>query len=171
MLLNASYEPLRIVSWQKAFILVFQQKVEVLEEYGAIIRTVSDEFRVPAVLRLRHWVRLRRRNTLVRFSRANLYARDGYRCQYCDEQYSERELTLDHVVPVAKGGKKSWENIVTACLDCNQKKGHKSLMEMGYTLKKKPTAPNWLPGTVGSVRTRTVSPIWEPYLPHTLKRA
>lgn len=123
LLLNAGFEPLRVVSWQRAFSLIFQGKVEILEEYGAKIHTVSEEFKVPAVIRMRRWVNLKKHAPVIRFSRANVYARDDYRCQYCYVCFSEKDLTLDHVHPVVHGGKKTWDNIVTACIRCNQKKG------------------------------------------------
>ena len=103
LLLNAGFEPLRVVSWQRAFVLVFQNKVEILEEYSSAIRTVNTQFKIPAVIRLRRWVNLKRNAPVIRFSRANVYARDDFRCQYCYQRFSERELTLDHVKPVVRG--------------------------------------------------------------------
>jgi 5-methylcytosine-specific restriction endonuclease McrA len=164
LLLNAGYEPLRIVSWQRAFVLVFQGKVEILEEYKLTVRTVSQQFKIPAVIRLRRWVHLKRQAPVIRFSRANLYERDEYRCQYCYKRFPEKELTLDHVVPVVRGGKKTWENIVTACIRCNQKKGDRTPEETGLKMLKKPRLPHWLPGTFGSVRAKTAPEIWFPYL-------
>lgn len=164
LLLTAGYEPIRIVSWQRAFTLVYQEKVEILEEYSIFVRTVSQSFRIPAVIRLRRWVNHRRQPPVIRFSRSNLYARDEYRCQYCYRRFSERELTLDHVVPVVRGGRKSWENIVTACIRCNQRKGHQTLDEIGFRLLRRPQAPRWLPGMIGSMRTVTAPEVWIPYL-------
>lgn len=164
LLLNASYEPLRVVSWQRAFVMFFQGKVEILEEYGAAVSTVTRSFRVPAVIRLRRWVNLKRTIPVIRFSRANLYARDDGRCQYCFQHFPERELTLDHVVPVVRGGKKTWENIVTACIRCNQKKGDRTPEEAGMALPRPPTRPQWLPGLLGSIRTSGAPTLWVPYL-------
>jgi 5-methylcytosine-specific restriction endonuclease McrA len=164
LLLNAGYEPLRIVSWQRAFVLIFQGKVEILEEYSAAIRTISRQFKIPAVIRLRRWVNLKRQVPVIRFSRDNLYARDEGRCQYCYKRYPERELTLDHVLPVVRGGKKTWENIVTACIRCNQKKGDRIPEEAGMKLLRRPHMPHWLPGMVGTIRTTSAPELWEPYL-------
>ena len=83
LLLNAGFEPLRIVSWQRAFALIFQGKVEILEEYGTAIHTVSREFKIPAVIKMRRWVNLKKHLPAIRFSRVNVYTRDEYRCQYC----------------------------------------------------------------------------------------
>ena len=164
LLLNASYEPLRIVTWQRAFTLWFQEKVERLEFYGHFVPTVRTSYQLPAVIKLRTWVNLKKRIPVIRFSRANLYARDGYKCQYCWQVYNEKELTLDHVIPAMRGGRKNWENIVTACIKCNQKKGHKSLAECGYKILKKPKAPRWLPGSIESIRTKHTPELWTPYL-------
>lgn len=164
LLLNAGFEPLRIVSWQRAFVLVFQDKVEILEEYAAHVRTVSRQFNIPSVIRLNRWVNLRRANVTIRFSRANLYARDNYRCQYCFRYFPERELTLDHVLPVVRGGKKTWDNILTACIRCNQRKGHRTPEEAGLRPLNRPIAPRWLPGMVGSMRMRSAPEVWARYL-------
>lgn len=164
LLLNAGFEPLRIVSWQRAFVLVFQQKVEILEEYRARIRTVSRVFPVPAVVRLTRWVNLKRQSPIIRFSRSNLYARDNYRCQYCHRFFPEKDLTLDHVVPVVRGGRKTWDNILTACIRCNQRKGDRTPEEAGLKPLARPSAPKWLPGMVGSLRMRSAPEIWIRYL-------
>ena len=164
LLLNAGYEPLRIVSWQRAFTLVFQQKVEILEEYGARVRSVSQEFRVPAVIKLRRWVRLKRQMPIIRFSRANVYARDEYRCQYCYERFPERELTLDHVFPVVRGGRKTWENIVAACIRCNQRKSDHTPEEAGLRLLRMPRIPHWLPGLLFTLRMKSAPDLWARYL-------
>ena len=128
MVLNASYEPLKIVSWQKAVILWFQGKVEILEHHNAFASSVSQKFQLPSIIRLKSYVRIRNQN-VVRFCRENIYKRDRYTCQYCEAAFPTRDLTLDHVLPVSKGGLKSWTNIVTACRDCNQKKGNKTPRE------------------------------------------
>lgn len=164
LLLNAGYEPLRILSWQRAFVLIFQGKVEILEEYNSSIATVSRHFKVPAVIKLRRWVNLKRQAPIIRFSRANVYARDEYRCQYCYKKYPDRDLTLDHVYPAVRGGKKTWENIVTACVRCNQRKSDRSLEEVGFKLLNHPRVPSWLPGMFHSIRTKSAPDIWAPYL-------
>lgn len=164
LLLNAGYEPLRIVSWQRAFILIFQEKAEILEEYGDAVRSVTREFKIPAVVKLRRWVNLKRQAPIIRFSRANVYARDENRCQYCYKRFAERELTLDHVRPVVHGGRKTWENIVTACIRCNQKKGHHKPEDVGMRLLNQPRTPQWLPGIMGTIRTNSAPLLWHPYL-------
>ena len=158
LVLNASFEPLHIVTWQRALQLLFQGKVEVLEESDQEVRTVRLTIKVPAVLRLIHYVPLTRKKQLVRFSRANIFLRDDHSCQYCGQKMARQYLTLDHVIPVVQGGRKSWDNIVTACKPCNQRKGGRTPQQAGMRLIRKPRQPNWLPTTslqLGLGLTRT----------------
>ena len=101
LLLNASYEPLKVINWQKAITLWCQGKVEVIAVHDREIRAVSFSFKMPSVIRLLRFVRIKRRFDYVPFSRANVYARDEHTCQYCNEDFSTQELTFDHVMPVA----------------------------------------------------------------------
>ena len=110
LLLSQSYEPIKVISWRRAFRLLTLGKVEVLEEYDQHVRTVSVIFKAPAVVRLLR--AFRRHKKPVKFSRVNIYARDKYRCQYCSSEAPIAELTYDHVVPRAQGGKTTWQNIV-----------------------------------------------------------
>ena len=104
LLLNATYEPLKVVHWQKAITLFCQGKVEIVSTYDREVRSVSVTFRLPAVIRLLRYIRIKRRIDYVPFSRANIYARDQHRCQYCGHPFPTSDLTFDHVVPVAQGG-------------------------------------------------------------------
>ena len=132
LVLNATYEPLRIVSWQKAMTLLFQGKVEVIAVYDREIRGVTVRVKLPSVLRLLRHVRMKRPFADVPFSRANVYARDEHRCQYCGHRFPPSQLTFDHVVPVARGGHKGWDNIVTCCIPCNRRKGDRLPEEAGF---------------------------------------
>jgi len=162
--LNASYEPLKVVSWQKAFILWYQGKVDVLEHHNnAVVRSFKEAFKVPSVIRLKAYVRLNFQKR-IRFCRENVYRRDDFICQYCREEFHPRELTLDHVFPVSKGGKKSWTNIVTACKTCNQRKGNKTPEEARMPLKKPPREPSWLPTLQLEIRIQTAPESWRDYL-------
>src|SRR3954463_8267316 len=104
LLLNASYEPLKVVHWQKAITLWCQGKVEVIAEHDREIRTVKFSFQLPSVTRLLRFVKIKRRFDYVPFSRNNIYARDNHPCQYCADTFPTSDLTFDHVVPVAQGG-------------------------------------------------------------------
>src|SRR3982751_1487450 len=125
LLLNATYEPLKIVHWQKAVTLWVQGKVEIISVYDREVRSVSFTFRLPSVIRLLRRIRIRRKFDYVAFSPATIYARHPHPspCQYCGHVFPTGDLTFDHVVPVAQSGRKDWENIVTCCITCNRRKG------------------------------------------------
>lgn len=144
LLLNSSYEPMKIVSWQKALILWLQGKVEVLEYHNVFARSARHSFQLPSVLRLKSYVRPRRYGT-VRFCRENVYIRDNFTCQYCGRRHPPRHLTLDHVIPASKKGPKSWTNVVTACRECNQRKANRTPQTANMPLLNEPTMPQWLP--------------------------
>ena len=144
LLLNATYEPLRVVPWRKAITLWSQGKVEIVAVYDREIRSVSFSIKLPSVIRLLRRIRVRRRTDYVPFSRANIYARDHYKCQYCGVHFSAADLTFDHVVPVALGGRKDWENIVTCCITCNRRKGGRTPEQAGMHLIRHPRRPEKL---------------------------
>ncbi len=162
LLLNITYEPLRIINWKKAITLLLLGKVEVLEEYGREIRSVSFTIRLPSVVRLLRMVK--RPKSPVKFSRQNIYARDKYRCQYCGQKFSSEELTYDHVIPRSRGGKTEWENIVTCCVDCNRRKGGRTPSEAGMKLIRKPVKPTWVPALRITIGIREVPQSWRDYL-------
>lgn len=156
LVLDQSYQPHRVVSWQRAVTMLFQDKIEVLEEYDEDIRSVSITIKMPAVVRLLH--RITGKKRAVKFSRINVATRDGFRCQYCGDKHELRKLTYDHVVPRAKGGRTSWENIVMACYGCNAKKGAQSVHRAGMKLRKKPAKPRYLPVVVFRIDPRATLP-------------
>lgn len=146
LVLNSSYEPLRIVNWQKAIILFFQGKVEILEQHQVFARSIRSSFPLPSVLKLKSYVRPRTSGA-IRFCRENVYIRDNYTCQYCGSRGHAKTLTLDHVVPASHLGKKTWTNVVSACRDCNQKKANRTPKQAKMPLLTEPKAPQWLPIT------------------------
>jgi 5-methylcytosine-specific restriction endonuclease McrA len=164
LLLNATYEPLRVVNWQKAIALLWQGKVEVLEVYDREVHAVSISIKLPSVMRLLKMVRLKESHRAVKFSRINIFTRDGYACQYCRHKFRTEELTFDHVVPIAKGGRKTWENIVTACWRCNNKKSGRTPDEAGMRLMKKPVKPRWNPVVTITIGIRNTPESWRDYL-------
>ena len=115
LVLNATYEPVKIVDWQRAITLIFSGKVEVVDEYeDKTIRSVTFELKMPSVIRFLRLLKWRK--PVVRFSRENVYARDGGKCQYCSRPVTRAEATYDHVLPRKLGAKTAWENIVIACV-------------------------------------------------------
>ncbi len=164
LLLNASYEPLKVVHWQKAITLCCQGKVEIIAVYDREIRSVSITFKLPSVIRLLRYVRIKRRFDYVPFSRANIYARDDSKCQYCGETFPTSELTFDHVIPVAQGGRKDWENIVTCCISCNRMKGGRTPNQAGLRLVRVPRRPESLPALRITIGFRRAPASWRDYL-------
>lgn len=143
LLLDNTFFPVKIISWQRAMVLLLTGRAEAVLEYQDIeIRSVNFSINLPKILRLytKH-----RSSKNVRFSRHNVFARDNYTCQYCYEKFRPDALTIDHVTPVSKGGKNIWENVVASCASCNTKKGSKSVKESGFRLLKEPSRPNWSP--------------------------
>jgi 5-methylcytosine-specific restriction endonuclease McrA len=162
LLLSQGYEPIKIISWQRAITLLTLDKVEVVEEYDTEIRATSFIIKVPAVVRLLK--AFRRHAKPVKFSRVNIYARDGHRCQYCGAKCAINELTYDHVVPRSQGGKTTWENIVTCCYACNAKKANRTPAEAKMTLLSKPSRPTWMPAVQIRVSARSVPDAWRDYV-------
>ncbi len=163
LLLNSSYEPMRVVSWQKALILWFQGKVEVLEYHHSFARSARQSFQLPSVLRLKSYVRPRSGGA-VRFCRENVYIRDNFTCQYCGTKLPSKQLTLDHVVPASMQGQKSWTNVVSACRGCNQKKAARTPVEANMPLMKEPKMPTWLPALELEIKPDHVPQTWQQYL-------
>ena len=164
LLLNASYEPLKVVHWQKAITLWCQGKVEVIEVHDREIRAVSISFKLPSVIRLIRFVKIKRRYDYVPFSRANIYARDKHACQYCGSVFAISDLTFDHVIPVAQAGRKDWENIVTCCVGCNRKKGGQTPREAKMRLIRSPRRPNSVPAIRITIGLRDAPENWRDYL-------
>jgi 5-methylcytosine-specific restriction endonuclease McrA len=147
LVLDPGYQPVARVSWERALTLFWMGKVEVVEEYeDRVVRSTTLEVKMPSVIRFLRAVRGKRR--MVRFSRENVYARDSGKCQYCGSKVPRPESTYDHVTPRSQGGHTKWENIVIACLNCNQRKGGRTPEQAGMVLRTKPVRPTKLPETV-----------------------
>jgi 5-methylcytosine-specific restriction endonuclease McrA len=140
IVLNATYEFLGLVSWKRAMVLLISGKVEVVTESDRIIRTVSQTFRVPAVIRLIKFIRQVYRRE-VPFSRRNVLIRDGYRCQYCGTEFASSDLTIDHIIPTSRNGGNDWLNVVASCRPCNMRKGDRTPREAGMRLVRLPFKP------------------------------
>ncbi|MFC1834454.1 HNH endonuclease [Thermodesulfobacteriota bacterium] len=140
IVLNASYDFLGLVSWKRAMILVFNGKVEVVKESDQIVKTVSRTFRIPSVIRLIKFIRQIYRRE-VPFSRKNVLVRDSHTCQYCGRVFSGGELTVDHIIPKARGGTNLWTNVVACCRSCNMRKSDRTPREAGMRLVRRPFKP------------------------------
>ncbi len=158
LVLNASYEPLNVCTVRRAHVLVYKGKAEVLEELGEPLRSASDTYPWPHVIRLLHFVRVPRA-VKRKISRRALFARDGHRCVYCG---SANKLTLDHVVPRSRGGTSVWENVVTSCAPCNLRKGNRLPEEVHMRLLVAPSAPT--PTLFVTLSAPRVPDGWQPYL-------
>src|SRR6187401_624829 len=136
LLLNASFEPLCVVSHRRAVVLVLKEKAEILERNGAEFRSERTVVPAPSVIRLVHFVRVPFR-TRVPLSRRAVFARDGHRCQYCNRSAEN----IDHVVPRSRGGPHAWDNVVASCRACNSRKEDRLLSEVDLRLRRLPREP------------------------------
>jgi 5-methylcytosine-specific restriction endonuclease McrA len=157
LVLNASYEPLCVVSVRRAVVLVLKEKAEVLHVADRVLHSEHTVLPVPSVIRLTYFVKVPFRARAA-LNRRAVFARDGGRCQYCGAAAEN----IDHVIPRSRGGQHVWENVVAACRPCNTRKEDRLLHEAGLTLRHRPTAPKELTWII--VAVGTVHPHWEPYL-------
>ena len=158
LLLNASFEPLGVVSVRRAVVLVLKEKAEVLARDDAELRSERVALPVPSVIRLHQYVRVPHRSR-VPLSRRAVFARDGHRCQYCHRPAEN----IDHVVPRSRGGTHTWENVVASCRSCNSRKEDRLLSESGFRLARPPRAPHgalWVVAGAGAP-----DPAWRAFLP------
>lgn len=163
LVLSAAFEPLERISWQHAMTLLVAGRVEIVEEYqDRHVRTVRCVLAMPSVLRFVHALKWRGRG--LRFSRQNVYLRDGGRCQYCQRVVPRHATTYDHVIPRSRGGRTGWDNIVIACLACNQRKGNRTPEEAAMPLARRPTKPKHLPDQRGVILT------WDQGMPLTWRQ-
>jgi 5-methylcytosine-specific restriction endonuclease McrA len=162
LVLTSWYLPIRVVAWQTAVKMTYLGSVDVVAEYQATISSPSVTWRLPAVIRLRRVAPCFRKG--VKYSPTNVKIRDNYCCQYCGQRYRSSELTMDHVVPRSQGGQRTFENIVSACRPCNNKKADKSCDEVGMFPLSAPAAPRGLPFVSSVTRGAKVPEEWAPFL-------
>ena len=161
LVLNASYEPLSVVSVRRAVILLLKEKAEIVEAAQACLRAEHSTMPVPLVIRLVYFVRIPRSFGLP-LSRRTILARDGYTCQYCGAQPGKAQLTIDHLVPRSRGGATCWENVVTACAPCNRRKGDRTPEEAHMPSPRHPSRPRYL--AITWVTGVAPPEAWEKYL-------
>lgn len=157
LLLNASYEPLKVISRNRAVVLVVNGEADIVEAGEGLIRSPSMSIPVPDVIRLRKFVRVPYRAKIPLTNHAVLQ-RDKHECAYCNKR---KGTTIDHVVPRSRGGQHLWTNVVACCGRCNHKKNDRLLSEIGWSLKFDPYMPKGSFWLVLGMQTRES---WEPYL-------
>ena len=177
LVLNRIYQPVHVTSVKRAFSLLYQGIAKAIDDQYKLyefsdwaelsaaehdsVGTINRRIRIPRVLVLSAYEHLPKGR--VRFSRLNIYARDGDICQYCGRKLARNELNLDHVIPRSQGGKTSWENVVCSCVPCNLRKGGRTPDQAHMTLLKRPLRPRWTPFFRGSARRVTYRE-WLPFL-------
>ncbi len=179
LVLNRHYQPVNITTVRRAFILLYQGAAHAIDrefqifdfeswaalsaEVGTedVVHTVSRAIRAPRVIVLQVYDRFPRAR--VRFSRQNIYLRDGCTCQYCGIRFPRSDLNLDHVIPRSRGGRTNWENVVCSCIPCNVKKGGQTPQEAGMKLAKVPMRPKWSP-FARDLSGRFAHDDWKPFL-------
>ncbi len=134
-----SYFPLSLWSWQDAVKATFLDRVNIVSEYERVVRSPGFSMHLPSVIALKTYIPLSRRPAFTRF---NVFLRDRFVCQYCISALPAAELTFDHVVPRSRGGRTTWENVVTACTECNLRKSNKLSKESGQHPRRKPVEPS-----------------------------
>jgi len=193
LVLNRFYMPVRVVDVRRAMTLLYRGCAEAItieqdsytnydfenwcelsqlhalekqpgEDY---LRTPHLELQVPRIVRLILYDKVPK--STVRFNRKNLFARDGYRCQYCGQSKPISQLSLDHVVPRSQGGKTSWENVVCSCTHCNSKKGGRTPVQAAMRLLTHPAKPHANPGMVATLQDPRYAS-WKTFLPATAAR-
>lgn len=157
LVLNATFEPLGIVSSRRALLLVLDTRAEMVHATERLFRSERTVHPEPSVVRLARFVRVPHNRT-VAVNRRTVFARDGHRCQYCGAQAE----SIDHVLPRSRGGQHAWDNVVAACRRCNTRKEDRLPHEAGMVLRARPTPPRqriWLLAMSGEARIE-----WAPYL-------
>lgn len=161
LVLNATYEPLSVVSVRRAVVLLLKEKAELVEAAEAVLRSERITMPMPLVIRLIYYVRIPYRVSLP-VTRRTVLARDHYTCQYCGRQPPRKDLTVDHILPRSRGGRTTWENVVTACQRCNGRKGGRTPEEANMRLLTKPARPRFVALTM--VESSDTHRVWRKYM-------
>ncbi len=159
LVLNQTYEPLHICDVKRAIVLLIEQKASMVKTVDhQVLHTVTDVFPVPTIIRVHKYIKLN--NWYAVLNKANIFRRDNHTCQYCGAR--DVPLTIDHIIPKVLGGKDTWNNLVTACIRCNNKKGDNRLEETSISLKSEPKRPH----KIHTLQRFAGAPLeeWRPYL-------
>ena len=161
LVLNATYEPLSVVSVKRAVVLLLKEKAELIEAAEAKLRSENFSLPVPLVIRLVYFVKIPRRISLP-VTRRGVLSRDNYTCQYCGITPHRKYLTVDHVLPRSRGGKTTWENVVAACEKCNGKKGSRTPAEANMKLLEQPKRPRYI--AIAALSSAEARQAWSKYM-------
>jgi 5-methylcytosine-specific restriction endonuclease McrA len=161
LVLNATYEPLSVVSVKRAVVLLLKEKAELIEAAQARLRAENFSIPKPLVIRLVYYVRIPRRMSLP-VTRKTVLARDNYTCQYCRTAPPRQKLTMDHVLPRSRGGKTTWENVVAACQRCNGRKGSRTPTEANMKLLSQPKRPRYI--AIATLASLEAKRAWDKYM-------
>lgn len=168
LVIDSAMQPIKVVDWQDAILMVLKNKARVVDEYdNVLIHSATQAYKLPSILMV---VNKSRRKKEMNFSRKAIFYRDNYTCAYCANRFRPSDLSLDHVIPVCQGGKKSWENIVTCCRPCNNDKGGKTPAQARMDLHFEPYKPNWSPSIFIQLKKDDPIELWETWV-GTLKVA
>ena len=159
LILNQNYEPMSVINVRKAVVLLYLGKAELIAaKDGLELHSVTMTMPFPSIVRLALYVRVPFKKIIL--SRKNILRRDGHRCLYCGR--GDVPLTVDHVLPLSRGGEETWENLVSACVKCNNKKGDRTPDEAHMPVRRRPMRPNHV--TFISHFVGTLDERWKPYL-------
>ncbi len=159
LLLNQNFEPLTILKVRRAITLLILGKVDLIEnEDGKVFHSVRLLYHVPSVIRLKYFVKIKRKE--IALTKKNVIKRDNHLCQYCGRKTGL--MTTDHIIPKAMGGDDSWENLVCACLECNNRKGNRTLRQAEMHPIKEPKRPNYFTFVLREFGDPNEK--WRPYL-------
>jgi 5-methylcytosine-specific restriction endonuclease McrA len=158
LVLNQNYEPMLVCNARRALVMLLLDRAEMVEASDLAVSSIRANMRLPSVVRLNRYIHRPRQE--VKLTRQNILRRDRYTCQYCGTTHGS--MTADHVVPRSQGGEDTWENLVCACMACNNRKGDSSLKQARLSLQKKPRKPQYITFLQYSIKTPDLR--WRPYL-------
>lgn len=159
LVLNFSYQPLNVTSVKRAIKMICLEKAEIIKNDGRIISTPRFKITVPSVIRLFHFIHIPHRK--ISLSKRYILLRDNFTCQYCGKQET-KNMTIDHIIPRSRGGMFTWENLVCACKECNNRKNNRPLHEANMALLATPAEPEYISHVY--INKQTAHPMWLPFL-------
>ena len=158
LVLNQNYEPITVCDVRRAVVLTYLGKAEIIEKDSSFVRSISLSVPLPLVVRILVYIRVPGKRIML--SRKNVIKRDKHICQYCGVK--DVPMTVDHIIPKNLGGEDSWENLICACVDCNNKKGNRTLEQVNIIPLNRPKKPNNITFIRNFVGIRNEK--WKPYL-------